>query len=252
MSTRRDSPTSSLHPPLALSTVIGATRTLRRLYRRQKFRSRLLSQALPLSWAWRSRRIPKPTVPINHQVCLLLLSVKEQARARSQSQPKVAIKVGYLSSSSPMSLTGSFVVHNAPESSTISSANKLVAKTPLLALLEPSRTPLPRHRLQTRVPPCPRGPPSPPLPLLRIPGTVTACSTFGTENAALKESCIPKPKTLKENSLVRATSEGRVKKPVDPRKPPPMLTPRKKRKAPEIDLSRSPALPNEHWRTHPA
>ena len=62
--------------------------------------------------------------------------------------------------------------------------------------------------------------------------TVKVRPTSGKENSAPKESRVSKPKTLNENSLVRMPSEGRVKKPVGPRKPPPTLTPEKKKKKP--------------------
>ena len=68
-------------------------------------------------------------------------------------------------------------------------------------------------------------------------------STSGKENATLKENRVPKPKTLNENSLVRTPSEGRVKKPVGPRKPPPTLTPEKKRKVTGTENAVSPKKP---------
>jgi hypothetical protein len=60
--------------------------------------------------------------------------------------------------------------------------------------------------------------------------TVKVRSTADKENGGLKEPRVPKPKTLCENSIIRTPSEGRLKKPVGPRKPPPTLTPEKKRK----------------------
>lgn len=73
--------------------------------------------------------------------------------------------------------------------------------------------------------------------------TVKVRSTAGKENASVKESRVPKPRTLKENSLVRTPSEGRVKKPVGPRKPPPTLTPEKKRKVTGTENASSPKKP---------
>lgn len=61
--------------------------------------------------------------------------------------------------------------------------------------------------------------------------TVKVRSTSGKENSVPKESRAAKSKTANENSLVRTPSGGRVKKPVGPRKPPPTLTPEKKKKA---------------------
>jgi hypothetical protein len=60
--------------------------------------------------------------------------------------------------------------------------------------------------------------------------TVKVRSTSGKENSNSKGSRLPKPKTLNENSLVRTPSEGRLKKPIGPRKPVPTLTSEKKKK----------------------
>ena len=70
--------------------------------------------------------------------------------------------------------------------------------------------------------------------------TVKVRSTSGKENAKPKQSRVPKPKTLNENSLVQTPSEGRLKKPVGPRKPPPALTPEKKKKTPGNENPTSP------------
>ena len=59
--------------------------------------------------------------------------------------------------------------------------------------------------------------------------TVKVRSTSGKENAKPRESRVPKPKALNENSLVQTPSEGKTKKLVGPRKPPPSLTSEKKR-----------------------
>ncbi|KAF9645154.1 hypothetical protein BDM02DRAFT_694689 [Thelephora ganbajun] len=65
----------------------------------------------------------------------------------------------------------------------------------------------------------------------------------GKENAPTKEPRVFKPKPLNENSLVRTPSEGRLKKPVGPRKPPPTLTPEKKRKTAGSENMISPKKP---------
>ena len=72
---------------------------------------------------------------------------------------------------------------------------------------------------------------------------VKARPTSGKENATLKESRVPKPKALNENPLVRMPSEGRSRKPVGPRKPPPTLTPEKKRKVTGTEKGTSPKKP---------
>jgi len=72
--------------------------------------------------------------------------------------------------------------------------------------------------------------------------TVKVRSTSGKENATLKESRVPKPRTLNENSIVRTPSD-RQKKPVGPRKPPPVLTPEKKRKVAGTENATSPKKP---------
>ena len=73
--------------------------------------------------------------------------------------------------------------------------------------------------------------------------TVKVHSTSRKENVGLKEPRVPKPKTFDENSIVRASSERRMKKPVGPRKPPPTLTPEKKRKATGTENATSPKKP---------
>lgn len=70
-----------------------------------------------------------------------------------------------------------------------------------------------------------------------------ARSTSRKENVGLKESRVPKPKVLDENSIVRTPSERRIKKPIGPRKPPPTLTPEKKRKATGTENAASPKKP---------
>lgn len=61
--------------------------------------------------------------------------------------------------------------------------------------------------------------------------TIKVRSTSGKENTNPKESRVPKPKTLKENSIVRTPSEGRLRKPIGPRKPPTALASEKKKAA---------------------
>ena len=73
--------------------------------------------------------------------------------------------------------------------------------------------------------------------------TVKVRSTSGKENAIRKESRIPKSKTLNENSTVRTPSDGKQRKPVGPRKPPPTLTPEKKRKVIGTENTVSPKKP---------
>jgi hypothetical protein len=73
--------------------------------------------------------------------------------------------------------------------------------------------------------------------------TVKVRSTSRKENATLRESRVPKPKALNENSVARTPSEGRLKKPVGPRKPPPTLTPERKKKALGTENAVSPKKP---------
>jgi len=73
--------------------------------------------------------------------------------------------------------------------------------------------------------------------------TVKVRSASGKENAGLKESRLPKPTVLNENSIARTPSEKRVKKPIGPRKPPPTLTPEKKKKAAGAENAVSPKKP---------
>ena len=116
-----------------------------------------------------------------------------------------------------------------------------MAKTPLFVPLEPikgSTTPAQVTKKSATVPSR-----TALSPVTTTSGTVKVRSTSGKENATLKESRVSKPKTLKENSLVRTSSEGRVKKPVGPRKPPPTLTPEKKGKATGTENAISPKKP---------
>ena len=160
--------------------------------------------------------------------------------ARSQSQPKVAVKSGWSSHLSEFNgIDQFFVVHNTPESSAIAGASKSVVKTPLFVPLEPikgSTTPAQVINKSATVPSRTTLSPT-------TSSTVKVRSTSGKENANLKEPRAPKLKTLKENSLVRTPSEGRVKKPLGPRKPPPTLTPEKKRKVAGTENAISPKKP---------
>lgn len=161
--------------------------------------------------------------------------------ARSQSQPKVTAKPGWLSH--PLEFDGAdlpYAVHNTPEPIT-SGACKPVVKTPLFVPLEPIKGSTTPAQVTTKSATVPSR--TVLSPVTTASSTVKVRSTAGKENATLKESRVPKPKALKENSLVRTPSDGRVKKPVGPRKPPPTLTPEKKRKVTGTENATSPKKP---------
>ena len=158
--------------------------------------------------------------------------------ARSQSQPKLIAKIGRLSHcSESCGADLYFVVHDTPESSTTSSASRSLAKSPVFVPLEPikgSTTPaqvvnksatLPSRTLLSHV---------------TASNTVKVRSTSGKENTGPKEPRVPKSKAHDENSIVRTPSQTKPKKPVGPRKPPPTLTPEKKRKAAGTENAASP------------
>ena len=161
--------------------------------------------------------------------------------ARSQSQPKATVKSGSSPHfSEPNDADQWFVVRNIPESPTISGPSKLAVKTPVFVPLEPikgSTTPAQVSDKSASVPS--RTALSP----VTTPNTVKVRSTSGKENAARKESRVPKSRTLNENSVVKMPSDGRTKKPIGPRKPPPTLTPEKKRKVAGTENAISPKKP---------
>ena len=168
-------------------------------------------------------------------------SSSKNKHVRSQSQPRAAVKSGLLSH--PSEFYGAnlrFVVPNTPESSTISDTTKSFAKTPVFVPLEPikgSTTPAQVVNKSATMPS--RTALSP----VTTSNTVKVRSTSGKENVGPKEPRVPKPKARDENSIVRTPSDGRLKKPVGPRKPSPALTPEKKRKATGIENAISPKKP---------
>jgi len=154
---------------------------------------------------------------------------------RSQSQPKVAVNSGLFSRFFEFNnVDRCFVVQNTPESSTTSGASKPVVKTPVFVPLEPIKGSTTPARVVNK---------STTTPSRAVLSPVKVRSTSGKENAGLKEPRVPKPKTPNENSTARIPSEGRLKKPVGPRKPPPTLTPEKKRRVAGTENAVSPKKP---------
>ena len=143
---------------------------------------------------------------------------------RSQSQPKAAAKSGLLFHFCFLYIPQSFVVLNTPEPLT----NKSVVKTPVFVPLEPIKGSTTPEQVVNQSATLPSRTAKSPL---TTSNTVKVRSTSGKENANPKAPRVPKSKTLNENSLVRTPSEGRLKKPVGPRKPPPALTADKKKAA---------------------
>lgn len=133
-----------------------------------------------------------------------------------------------------------FVVHNTPESSTVSGASKSFTKTPVFAPLEPIKgSTTPAHVVNKSATMPSRTALSP----ATTSNTVKARSTSGKEKVGSKEPRVPKPKARDENSVVRTPSDGRLKKPIGPRKPPSTITPEKKRKATGTENAISPKKP---------
>ena len=163
-------------------------------------------------------------------------SSSKSRHVRSLSQSRVATKSGLLSRFFEFGWADlCSVTHDAPELST--PASKSLAKAPVFVPLKPIKgsTTLANKSVTT--------PSRTVLPSGTTPKTVKVRSASGKENAGLKEPRVPKPTTFDENSMVRTPSEKRLKKPVGPRKPPPMLTPEKKRKVAGAENAVSPKKP---------
>jgi len=164
-------------------------------------------------------------------------SSSKKKHARSQSQPKVTVKSGLSSQFSEFNAVDRFfVVHNTPESSTIPAASKSVLRAPLFVPLEPIKGSTTPAQVTDK---------SATVPSRTTLSPVTTSSTFKVRSTSGKENTnrVPKPKVLNENAIVRTPSEGRVKKPLGPRKPPPTLTPEKKRKVIGTENAISPKKP---------
>jgi hypothetical protein len=118
-----------------------------------------------------------------------------------------------------------FAVLTSPESST----NKSVAKTPVFVPLEPIKGSSTPEQVVNKSATLPSRTTLSPATASNT-NTVKVRSTSGKENAKPKESRVPKPKTLNENSLDRTPSDGRLKKPIGPRKPSTLTSEKKKKK----------------------
>lgn len=160
---------------------------------------------------------------------------------RSQSQPKLTIKSSRLSHS-----FGTYAadlcspVHDTPESSAVSGTNRSFAKSPVFVPLEPikgSTTPAQVVNKSATLPSRTS------LSHVTASNTVKVRSTSRKENTGPKEPRVTKSKAHDENSVVRTPSQVKLKKPVGPRKPPPTLTPEKKRKGAGTENAASPKKP---------
>ena len=178
--------------------------------------------------------------PVDQTSSLSSAASSKTKHARSQSQPRAVVKSGLLHYFFEFSGSDqSFVTRNIPESPTVSGPSKPVVRTPVFVPLEPikgSTTPAQVSEKSATVPS--RTALSP----VKNSNTVKVRATSGKENAVRKEPRVPKPKTYNENSIVRTPSD-RSKKPVGPRKPPPTLTPEKKRKITGSENATSPKKP---------
>jgi hypothetical protein len=166
-------------------------------------------------------------------------SSSKKKHARSQSQPKVTVKPGLLSHFFELRVLINSPIDN-PESPTVSNTSKSVIKTPVFVPLEPIKGSTTPEQVANKSATMPSRTTLSPV---TASNTVKVRSTSGKENAAPKESRASKAKALNENSLVRTPSEGRMKKPVGPRKPVPTLTPEKKKKVVGNENAVSPKKP---------
>ena len=160
---------------------------------------------------------------------------------RSQSQPKLTVKSGRLSRY-PESCRADlcYAVRNTPEPSTISGVSRSFAKSPTFAPLEPiegSTTPAQVVNKSATLPSRTLSPVAPS-------DAVKVRSTSGKEKTGPKEPRAPKSKAHDENSVVRTPSGTKPRKPVGPRKPPPTITPEKKKKGTGIENATSPKKPS--------
>ena len=168
-------------------------------------------------------------------------SSSKSKHIRSQSQPKISIKSGSLYHLSEYyEADRCFLVRDTQESSAISSPCNSFVKTQTFVPLQPiegSTTPAQVVNKSATMPS--RTALSP----VTVSNTIKVRPASGKENANLKESRVPMPKTLDENSIVRTPSDRKLKKPAGPRKPSPTLTPDKKRKTAGTENAISPKKP---------